>query len=231
MNEKTPTHCHLSQVGPSAGTFRLDDGTSLGSSFVGYIKKVKPRYRYLLPITISTSSHDMVVWSEEPDPRDDANLQVRLNQLSREDAAAVVASRSEYHSVHLELSPDGRMITLSVPPTSGASLWAWLREDRLAENPVWVSPSKRADAKTLYGISFGSVKDPTGDAELRVLAALTTSLQAQQHLLKALKMLVKGQKRVLLQARSNFASRRGTTEPEVRSSIEQLIKRLSHPAS
>ena len=123
------------------------------------------------------------------------------------------------------------MITLSVPPTSGASLWAWLREDRLAENPVLVSASKRADAKTLYGISFGSVNDPTGEAELRVLAALTTSLQAQQHLLKALKMLVKGQKRVLLQARSNFASRRGTTEPEVRSSIEQLIKRLSHPAS
>lgn len=212
------------QVGPSAGTFRLDDGTSLGSSFVGYIKKVRPRYLYRLPITISTSSDDMAVWSEEPDPRDDANLQARLNQLAREDAAAVVASRSEYHSVHLELSPDGRMIELSVPPTSGASLWAWLREDRLAENPVWVSASKRAVAKTLYGISFDSVKDPTGEAELRVLAALTTSLQA-------LKMLVKGQKRVLLQARSNFAFRRGTTEPEVRSSIEQLIKRLSHPAS
>ena len=44
-------------------------------------------------------------------------------------------------------------------------------------------------------------------------------------------IVVKGQKRVLLQARSNFASRRGTTEPEVRSSIEQLIERLSHPAS
>ena len=231
MNEKTPTFCHLLQVGPYAGTFRLDDNTSLGSSFVGYIKKVKPRYRYLLPITISTSSHDMVVWSEEPDPRDDANLQVRLNQLSREDAAAVVASRSEYHSVQLELSWGGRIITLSVPPTSGATLWGWRREDRLAESRGSVSASKRAHAKTLYGISFGSVKDPTGEAELRVLAALTTSLQAQQHLLKAPKMLVKGQKRVLLQARSNFASRRGTTEPEVRSSIEQLIKRLSHPAS
>lgn len=223
MNEKTPTFCHLMQVGPPAGTFRLDDGTSLGSSFVGYIKKVRPRYLYRLPITISTSSDDMAVWSEEPDPRDDANLQARLNQLAREDAAAVVASRSEYHSVHLELSPDGRMITLSVPPTSGASLWAWLREDRLAENPVLVSASKRADAKTLYGISFGSVKDPTGEAELRVLAALTTSLQAQQHLLNALKMLVKGQKRILRRAREDLSARSGLSDTAIQAKIDKIL--------
>ena len=225
MNEKTLTACRLLQVGPSAGTFVLDDGTSLGSRFVGYIKKVTPRYRYRLPITISTSSDDLSLWSSEPDPRADAILQVHLNQLAHKDAEEVVASRSEFHNVQLELSPDGRMILLSVPPTSGASLWAWLRGDRLNENPVSVSASKRDDAQTLYGVFFSSVDDLSWKDDLILLAALTTSTQAQQHLQNALKMLIKGQKRILRRAREALSARSGLTETEINTRIAKILGR------
>ena len=225
MNEKILTTCRLLQVGPSAGTFVLDDGTSLGSRFVGYIKKVTPRYRYRLPITISTSSDDLSLWSYEPDPRADAILQVHLNQLAHRDAEAVVASRSEFHNVQLELSPDGRMILLSVPPTSGASLWAWLRGDRLGENPVSVSASKRDEAQTLYGVSFSSVYDLSWQTDLVVLAALTASTQAQKHLLNALKMLVKGQKRILRRAQESLSAKSGLSDTAIKARIDKILGR------
>ena len=70
-----------------------------------------------------------------------------------------------------------------------------------------------------------NANDPRWESDLRVLAALTTSTHALQHLRNALKMVVRGQKRILRRAQESFSATSGMTETEIRARIAKILGR------
>ncbi len=234
MQSQLLLNCHLQQSGAFAGTFRLADGTSLGSAITGAIKQVTTLFRYRLPITLATLDEDgnggqgqASVWSKVEDPEDDHYLQEQLRCIHGclpQEAKAIVENRSAYKQVQMELE-DGRWLLLTVPPASAPYLEQWT--GRRMHLPVTISAQRLnvTERTVIYLMAFDAIEDPKEQAELRVLAALTTSTQAQQHLLNALKMLVKGQKRILHRARDAFSARSGLSDTVIKAKIDKILGR------
>ncbi len=223
--------CHLQQSGAFAGTFCLADGTFLGSAITGVIKQVTTQFRYRLPITLATLDEDgqgqASVWSKAEDPEDDHYLQEQLRAIHGcrpQEVKAIVENRSAYKRVQMELD-DGRWLLLTVPPTSVPALEQWTA--RWMHLPVKISAQKThvTERSVVYLMGFDAVDDPREQADLVLLAALTTSTQAQQHLMNALKMIIKGQKRILRRAQEALSSRSGLTETEIKARIAKILGR------
>ena len=120
---------------------------------------------------------------------------------------------------------DGRWLLLTVPPTSIPALEQWTA--RWMHLPVKISAQKThvTERSVVYLMGFDAVDDPREQADLVLLAALTTSTQAQQHLMNALKMIIKGQKRILRRAQEALSSRSGLTETEIKARIAKILGR------
>lgn len=226
--------CHLQQQGAFAGTFCLADGTFLGSAITGAIKRVTTLFRYRLPITLATLDEDgnggqgqASVWSKAEDPEGDHYLQEQLRVIHGcrpQEVKTIIESRSAYKQVQLELG-DGRWLLLTVPPTSVPALEQWT--ERWMHLPVKISAQKThvTERSVVYLMGFDAAEGPQEQAELRVLAAMTTSTHAQQHLLNALKMLVKGQKRILRRAQESLSARSGLSDTVIKAEIDKILGR------
>lgn len=220
--------CHLQQSGAFAGTFCLADGTFLGSAITGVIKRVTPLFRYRLPITLATADENeqgqASVWSKAEDPEDDHYLQEQLQAIHGcrpQEVKAIIESRSAYKQVQMELD-DGRWLLLTVPPTSVRRLEQWTA--RWMHLPVKISAQKMsvAERTVIYRMGFDAEEGHQEQAELRVLAALTFSFQSQQHMLRGLKTLVKGQRKILRQASKNFATQSGLSQDQISAKISEI---------
>lgn len=231
MKSQLLLNCHLQQSGAFAGTFCLADGTFLGSAITGVIKKITTLFRYRLPITLATLDEDgnggqgqASVWSKAEDPEGDHYLQEQLRVIHGcrpQEVKTIIESRSAYKQVQLELD-DGRWLLLTVPPTSVPALEQWT--ERWMHLPVKISAQKThvTERSVVYLMGFDAAEGPQEQAELRVLAALTFSFQAQQHMLSGLKTLVKGQRKILRQASENFAAQSGLSQAQISAKISEI---------
>ena len=228
MKSQLLLNCHLQQSGAFAGTFCLADGTFLGSAITGRIMRVTTLFRYRLPITLVTTDEDgqgqASVWSKAEDPEDDHYLHEQLRVIhgfNPQEAKAIIENRSAYKQVQLR-EEDGRWLLLLVPPASVPSLEQWTA--RWMHLPVKISAQKThvTERSVVYLMGFDAADGPQEQAELRVLAALTFSFQAQQHMLRGLKTLVKGQRKILRQASENFAARSGLSQDQISAKISEI---------
>lgn len=222
MNPGIHRNCVLRQDGNFYldGNFDLDGGTSLGSPITGKVIGIAPIYGYQLP----PQDAGVILWSDKPDPQEDILLQGRMQHLSVGDLAAAVKTRLTGSRVLLEL-PDGHTLSLAVPPPSVRRLDAWVAwyPQGMPQVTIRAVMEDPTNVEAPYGMVFEAFCSPQQQADLRVLAALSVSLQAQQHLLKVLKLTVKGQKRILLQALTGFSARSGFSDAEVTRKIKAIL--------
>ena len=227
MNDKTPDNCYLAQHGELAGSFCYEDGTLLDNFLIGYVRKATPVYHYRFPITVDTTNDSAVMRSYKDDPAEDPILQGCLNRLSPGVAAAVVDNRTEGREVILE-QLDGTTLRLRVPESGRTSLDTWIGFSRRLKVPLVQVDSVQVhltSTQMAWIMAFKNAEDPRWKDDLILLAALTTSTQAQQHLRNALKRLIKGQKRIIRRAHEALSARSGLTETEINTRISKILGR------